>query len=300
MKTYIALVRHGVTDWNYDARAQGQSDIPLNAEGRRQAEAVAARLSSERWDAIYSSDLARARSTAEAICRLTGHALVTDPRLRERNMGIAEGTTETERQLRWPGVPFYSIAGVESDEALTRRGVEIITEIARRHPGQRVIVVAHGGIIVNFIRGISGGAVHVGISRNTGISPVIFDGERFEVAGPHDYRHLLIDGIEYTGEKYRLFAELRRSGLPDLNLQPSEIEPFIMNASAVESAWVDGRLVGYVRAFTDRIRSGYVDVLDTLPEFHRIRPVLVQRLEQRFPGVRFDLLTNSLEQRSGA
>lgn len=300
MKTYIALVRHGVTDWNYDGRAQGHSDIPLNEEGRRQAEAVAARLSTERWDAIYCSNLSRALSTAQAIARRTGHELTLDARLRERNIGVAEGTVEAERQARWPGVPFNSLPGLENNQELGERGLGVLTEIAKRHPGQRLIVVSHGGLIATFLREITDGSMPYSISRNTGISPVLYDGQRFEVAGPHEYRHLLIDGVEYSGEKFRLINEASRSGLPGAHLTNHQVEPFLTNATAVESAWIDGRLVGYVRAFTDRVRAGYIDALYTVPDCQRVRPVLVQRLEQRFPGVRFELLHNAREERSGA
>lgn len=301
MKTYIALVRHGATDWNYDGRAQGHSDIPLNEEGRRQAEAVAARLAPERWDAIYSSTLIRAQATAQAICRRTGHELITDPRLMERSIGLAEGTTEVERQLRWPGVPWNSLPGLETNEQLAKRGVEALTDLAKRHPGQRLIAVAHGGLIAAFMRDITGGTVHVGIPRNTGITPILFDGQRFTPAGPQEYRHILIDGVEYSGEKGRLAFEATRSGLPGVRLATNEVEPFLLNATAIESAWVDDRLVGYVRAFTDRVRHGYIDLVYTLPEYQRIRLVLLQRLEQRFPNVSFEVLgADRLDERSGA
>lgn len=300
MKTYIALVRHGVTEWNYDTRAQGHSDIPLSDEGRRQAEAVAARLATERWDAVYSSDLTRARSTALAICRRTGHEVVADPRLRERDMGFAEGTTQSERLLRWPGAAWNSLPGQETQGELARRGMDVLTEIAQRHQGQRVIAVSHGGLIVAFLRAVADDNAHISIPRNTGIATVLFDGERFTPAGPHEFHHLLIDGVEFTGEKSRLAFEASRSGLPGTRLAPNEAEPFIFNATAVESAWVGDRLVGYARAFTDRVCFGCIDSIQTLPEYQRVRPMLIQRLEQRFPGVKFDLLTNTLEERSGA
>lgn len=301
MKTYIALVRHGVTDWNYDGRAQGHTDIHLNSEGRRQAEAVAARLATERWDAIYSSDLARAQVTAQAICRQTGHELIVDDRLRERNIGLAEGTVQAERQLRWPGVPFNSLPGLESNQELGQRAMNVLTDIAKRHPGQRIIIVAHGGLIATFLMEASDGTLPYTISRNTGITPVLFDGERFAVAGDHEFDHLLIDGVEYSGEKFRLVGEATQQGLPGIHLPPHEVEPFLWNATAVESAWVDGRLVGWARAFTDRVRTGYIDVLYTLPEYHqRVRPALVERLELRFPGVRFQVLTDPIQERSGA
>ena len=300
MKTYIALVRHGVTEWNYDARAQGHSDIPLSDEGRYQAEAVGARLRMERWDALYSSDLSRAVSTARAIGRHTGHEVLIDSRLRERNIGLAEGTTQHERQLRWPGVPWNSLPGLEPHEELARRAMDALTEIARRHEGERVIVVSHGALIAAFLREITAGNSRVGIPRNTGITPILYDGERFTPAGPHEFRHLLVDGVEYTGEKGRLLYEATRTGLPGIRLEANEAEPFVLNATAVESAWVDDRLVGYARLFSDQVRAGYVDYVETLPEYQRVRPVLIQRLERRFPGVQLELLGSSLEERSGA
>ncbi|WP_337019427.1 histidine phosphatase family protein, partial [Oceanobacillus massiliensis] len=70
--TEIGLIRHGSTAWNKERRAQGSSDIPLDEEGLMQAKLVAERLSAEKWDVMYSSDLSRARQTAEAIADKTG------------------------------------------------------------------------------------------------------------------------------------------------------------------------------------------------------------------------------------
>lgn len=291
MKTYIALVRHGVTDWNYEGRAQGQADIPLNAEGERQAEAVAERLATERWDAVYSSDLARARATAEAICRRTGCALITDARLRERHMGPAEGMTAAEREALWPGLRLSEIPGVESDEALARRAVEVLTDIARRHPGQRIIVVSHGAILNRFLQAAAQ-AEPVNY-RNTGISPVVWDGQRFHPAGEHDYRHLLVDGVEYDGALSRLIHHARSEGLPGLPLPPEKAALLLRYSSAVDAAWVDDRLVGYIRAFTDRVRFGYIDLLYTAPGYGRAAEVMRRRIAERYPAVRFELITGA-------
>lgn len=298
MNTYLALMRHGVTDWNYDGRAQGHTDIPLNREGQWQAEAAAARLAGEHWDAIYSSDLSRAKSTALAVCRRTGHELILEPRLRERQIGPAEGMTEIERSAIWPGLALGDIPGVESNAELAARGEAILTEIARRHPGQRVLVVAHGGLIAHFLQKAVG-APH-SISRNTGISPVIYDGESFALAGPHDYHHLLVDGVEYTGEKYRLLGFARGSGLPGLQADPDEVRRLLLHSSAVESAWVDDRLVGYLRAFTDGVRFGYIDLLYTAPGYGRVADALRRRLAERFPSVRFELMARPAEEATGA
>ncbi|MBP2018156.1 putative phosphoglycerate mutase [Symbiobacterium terraclitae] len=285
MNTYIALMRHGVTDWNYDGRAQGHTDIPLNREGEWQAEAAAARLAGEHWDVIYSSDLARARATALAVCRRTGHELITDLRLRERQIGPAEGLTPIERNAIWPGLSLGEIPGVESNDQLAVRGEAVITEIARRHPGRRVLVVAHGGLISYFLQRAVG-APHA-ISRNTGITPVVYDGRSFALAGEHDYRHLLVDGVEYSGEKLRLAGYARERGLPGLEMDPEQARDLLLHSSAVESAWVEDRLVGYARAFTDRVRYGYIDLLYTAPGYQRVGRELRRRLAERFPAVRF-------------
>ncbi len=91
----IGLVRHGKTDWNAEGKIQGQTDIPLNEEGKAQAIALANRLSGEEriWDAVVSSDLKRAFATAQIIAEKLGIPLLeSDSRLRERYFGEVEGT----------------------------------------------------------------------------------------------------------------------------------------------------------------------------------------------------------------
>jgi len=302
-KTYLALVRHGVTDWNLEGRAQGHTNIPLNAEGRRQAEAVAVRLASEPWDVIYSSPLLRARATAQAICRRSGHELLLEEQLVERDMGAAEGTIEPERQLRWPGMTWNSLPGLESNEQLANRALRVFTEIAQRHEGKRVICVSHGALINAFLRAIvppSAKPPSLTAQRNTAITGVWYDALRFEQAGQPDFRHLLIDGVEYTGEKGRLAHEANRVGLPGVHLPPAEAEAFIHHATAVESAWVDSQLVGYARAFSDRVLFGYVDVIYTSPGYDHVRERLIERLGERFPGINLKVLPTLLGERSGA
>ena len=100
--TIIGFVRHGVTAWNKEGRAQGSSDIPLDGEGIEMAKRVAVRLSKEHWDVIYTSHLLRAKKTAEIIAeQMPGIALVEDARLREIGGGMVEGTTEAERIEKW-------------------------------------------------------------------------------------------------------------------------------------------------------------------------------------------------------
>jgi broad specificity phosphatase PhoE len=135
--TTLLLVRHGETDWNAAGRLQGHTDRPLSDFGRRQARELAAELANEPPDAIYASDLARARETAEIAGERLGLRVVLDPDLREKDWGTWEGLTPVERDR----VEFVG----ESTEAHQERILRALRRIARRHPGGRVLVVTHGG-----------------------------------------------------------------------------------------------------------------------------------------------------------
>ena len=87
----LFLFRHGQTDWNREGRLQGHTDTPLNAAGLAQAEALAKRLLAHRLDAVVSSDLTRALTSARIIAEVSGVPLLTDPGLREVSVGLAEG-----------------------------------------------------------------------------------------------------------------------------------------------------------------------------------------------------------------
>jgi broad specificity phosphatase PhoE len=137
--TILLLVRHGETDWNAEGRLQGHTDRPLNDYGRRQAAALAAQLAQERLDAVYASDLARARETATIVAAALGLPVELDPDLREKDWGTWEGLTSTERDR----VEFVG----ESTEAHRTRMLAALRRIAERHPAGRVLVVTHGGSV---------------------------------------------------------------------------------------------------------------------------------------------------------
>jgi broad specificity phosphatase PhoE len=136
--TTLLLVRHGETDWNADGRLQGHTDRPLSDFGRRQAQQLAAELEGDELEAIYSSDLTRARETAEIVGERLGLPVALDPDLREKDWGSWEGLTAVERDR----VEFVG----ESTEAHQERMLRALRRIAERHPGEgRVLVVTHGG-----------------------------------------------------------------------------------------------------------------------------------------------------------
>jgi probable phosphoglycerate mutase len=150
--TTILLVRHGETDWNAERRWQGHADRPLNDVGRRQARALAARLDDD-VDAVYSSDLARARETAEILGERLGLPVRLDARLREVDVGEWSGLTTAEVEARFPGGLAQRRNGRtgwregETYEAMGERVLEALHEIAAVHDDGRVVVVTHGGPI---------------------------------------------------------------------------------------------------------------------------------------------------------
>jgi broad specificity phosphatase PhoE len=135
--TTLLLVRHGETDWNADGRLQGQTDRPLTDYGRRQSTQLAAKLADEKLEAIYASDLARARETAEIVAERLRLPVMLDPDLREKDWGTWEGLTAVERDR----VEFVG----ESTEAHQERTMRALRRIAEHHPGGRILVVTHGG-----------------------------------------------------------------------------------------------------------------------------------------------------------
>lgn len=153
--TRLCIVRHGETDWNAQRRLQGQIDIPLNAAGRAQAAATAAGLAGQSFAAIYSSDLARTWQTASPIAASLGLAVHAEPGLRERHFGQMQGLTGDEARVRCPDVhaayaardALHDLGGGESLTRFAARVAATLDELADRHAGQTLLLVAHGGVL---------------------------------------------------------------------------------------------------------------------------------------------------------
>ncbi len=141
--TTFFLARHGETDWNRELRIQGSSDIELNDLGLQQARALAQELEAVELDAIYASDLARARATAAAVAAFHGLEVRLDARLRERSFGSWEGLTREDILL----LPEGARHDGESDDEVRGRMLEAIQTITVAHPGEHVLVVSHGGAL---------------------------------------------------------------------------------------------------------------------------------------------------------
>ena len=151
--TTILLARHGESDWNRDRRWQGHADRALTKRGEEQARALATRLADIPLDAIYASDLLRARATADAVARPRGLDVQVVAELREVDVGSWSGLTRAEAEKRFPEAYRRWLRGGEgwddgeTYEELKVRVVKAIGRIARENDGGRVLIVAHGGSI---------------------------------------------------------------------------------------------------------------------------------------------------------
>lgn len=166
--TELLIIRHGQTAWNKMKRLQGHSDIPLNEKGILQAVALGEALKHETLDAIFSSDMQRARKTAEEIARWHDLPVKIDQNLRERCYGAFEGLSPEEIEQRYPEShaawhaadpdhvfpPGERIA--ESPRQFFHRAIGALMRCAEQHPGQKIAVVAHFGIVESAYRKANG------------------------------------------------------------------------------------------------------------------------------------------------
>ena len=150
--TRIVLVRHGETEWNRVEHFRGRADVPLNETGLAQAKAMARRVAAEwRPIAIYSSPLARAVKTAEAVAWHFGLSVQIHPGLIDIDYGQWQGLTPGEAKERWPEVidAWYNaphtarIPGGETLDELRARAERTLNELAARHQGQTIVLVGH-------------------------------------------------------------------------------------------------------------------------------------------------------------
>lgn len=174
--TELYLVRHGETDWNAARRIQGRTDIPLNDAGRAQASRAAELLARRRWDAVYASPLSRAHETARIIADYLGLGEVTDVEaFVERDYGQAEGMSFEQLEELYPeGV---HAPGQETREEVAARVVPALLELAARRPGERLIVVSHGGAIRSVLQTAEPGTRHPRITNASVHSFRVEDGE---------------------------------------------------------------------------------------------------------------------------
>jgi len=208
--TRILAIRHGETAWNVDTRIQGHLDIGLNAVGERQAARLGRSLAqAEAVAAIYSSDLARARQTAEAIAHARPEGALpvhTVTGLRERGFGRFEGQTFDEIQAQWPEEArrwrqrepdWVPPEGGESLLVLRERVAQTVHTLAARHLGEQIVLVAHGGVMDVLYRLATGQSLQAPRTwalPNTSVNRLLWTPQGLSLVGWADTSHL--DGAE--------------------------------------------------------------------------------------------------------
>lgn len=156
----LFLFRHGETDWNREGRLQGHIDTELNRAGLAQAAALAGRLRGKGLDAIVSSDLSRALTTARIIAEMLGVPVNIDHGLRETSVGEAEGLIWEEAKARfgaglaerWYSDGNTAFPGGETGHATLARGLAALRRFAEAHPYTRIGVSTHGAMVRQLVR----------------------------------------------------------------------------------------------------------------------------------------------------
>ena len=200
--TRICFVRHGETNWNIEQRLQGQMDLALNATGEAQAVAVGRRFVGSTATALFSSDLLRARQTAQPIAEALHLPIVLLPALRERHFGRCEGMTLEEishqydddaRAIQCHDPDYASPGGGESRRQHQVRILGCIEHLVREHAGQSIVVVTHGGaldVIYRRARQLPLEAPRDYPIPNAGINWIAIDGEQWSIERWGDDAHL--------------------------------------------------------------------------------------------------------------
>ncbi|MCP4343159.1 MAG: histidine phosphatase family protein [Desulfobulbaceae bacterium] len=159
--TRLYMIRHGETEWNIIGKQQGHLNSNLTQRGVLQARQTGLALLEYKPDYLYSSDLGRAMQTAKEIGEILDLTIQTDTRLRERHLGMLQGMTQEELAKEYPDIkerfdsfdPTYALPpDGESSQQRYDRSIICAQDIASRHPGKSIVIVAHGGNIDSFIR----------------------------------------------------------------------------------------------------------------------------------------------------
>ena len=198
--TELIMIRHGETKWNSEKRMQGHLNSNLSIIGQAQIKALGSWMKKINFGHIYSSDSLRAKQTAEAIIKYSGHEILFDKRLREKNLGVFEGLTSEEAKKKHPEIfrlfktagSEYVITNGESTQQLLERALEFLEEIRQNHPNERVILVTHGGVVRVLIKhflGISLDSATRFLIKNTGLFRLVWE-EQWMVSQMGEISHL--------------------------------------------------------------------------------------------------------------
>lgn len=188
--TAICLVRHGETEWNAIGRLQGREDIPLNGKGKEQAKIVGQYLQNSGFAALYTSPLARAKETARIVNRYIGELPIFESSaFIEKDYGRASGMTVQERDSHFPD---GNIPGQEPFDHIKKRVMSGLGNVREQYPNDRILLVAHGGLINVILAVLSKGRIGAGRTKlfNTCISDIISNGDSWKIEDYNRIDHL--------------------------------------------------------------------------------------------------------------
>ena len=178
----LIIIRHGETPWNARHRVQGLSDQPLSKEGLWQAELLCGRFAKTDIDAIYSSTLKRAKQTAQEVGKPHPHVpIITDKILNEMDWGEWEGLTFSQIKRKFPKEFLkrqedkfhFAPKNGESPSDLKKRLTPFLKKIVKKHKGQTVLIVGHGGVnrvLMGILMGWDGKRITDVLSKNTAVN----------------------------------------------------------------------------------------------------------------------------------
>lgn len=158
--TTLYIVRHGETEWNVEGKLQGHSDSPLTQNGILQAQKLAQELRHINFDQVFTSDLLRAKRTAEIIALEKQLAIQTTKALREQYWGKYEGMKSSEyfqlfnqwkKMTREERHTFKLSEDMENHEEVVSRLIIFLREIAVAYSGKTILTVTHGGIMLRLL-----------------------------------------------------------------------------------------------------------------------------------------------------
>ncbi|OOM77962.1 histidine phosphatase family protein [Clostridium sp. BL-8] len=205
MKTTVLLIRHGETEWNTLGKFQGCTDIALSENGIKQARLLNDRIKGN-FDCIYASPLSRALETANILVGNTSKEVIIAPEIREINFGEWEGLTVKDIREKYPEVfktwrtdkKESKICGGDSSILnASNRARNCILNIVSKHKGEKIVIVAHGGIIKAGLIGIFEWDMtmyHKIALGNTCINTIVFNEELSpSLIGLNDTNHLDYD-----------------------------------------------------------------------------------------------------------
>ena len=199
MKQDFYIFRHGQTDYNAEKRVQSFLDIPLNNTGIEQAQALSKNLTGVKFDCIYSSSLSRALETAKIVVGKKNIKIITNPGLRERNLGVLCGkimnltdepadtpvdlskdTVDMPAALLFNG--DYTPENGESDNDFIKRVCDTMIDIAKHTDAKTIGIATHGGVIGALVRHFTD--LNFSGMPNAEYLKMQFDGKNFSLSEP--------------------------------------------------------------------------------------------------------------------